>query len=677
MKIWLADLTYTQQTIASDIIPAAVGLIAEYALATIQEVKECRLFKYPEDLSAAFANDRPDVIGFSNYVWNSALSIEYAREIKQDYPDIVTVMGGPNYPDSPLEQEAFLRLHPEIDFYVLREAEHGFAELLRALLLTGYSKVGLPRELPNLSYIDHSGFCVIASRSERLLQLEDVPSPYLSGRLDEFFDGRLLPVIQTARGCPFTCTFCTEGLSYWNKVRHKKAETVRDEIHYIAERLARLPESKRRTDLLIADSNFGMFAQDIDTCRVIAQTQDQYGYPKYMNVATGKNKKERVLEAARLVRGAMKFAGSVQSLDPVVQENIKRSNISTDQIMELAMRSAEVGANSYSEVILALPGDSLQSHFNTLKLLVEAGFQTLSMYTLMVLMGTELGSEESRSIHEMDIRYRVLPRCFGEYEFNGRKMRVAEIEEVCVANKTLPFSDYLQCRKMNLIVNVFYNDGVFSELMKIFRLCGMSSWDWIEAIYESESKGDFQELLDAFADETANELWRDKDELAATLETPGQIGRYLDGELGSNLIFKYKALSLTRYFPAVCNLALLSARNCIQRLAIDDADKILVAIEDVIIYKRLQIEGVFDGVAERKGVLRYDVAGFLKLKKKGDLDALRLSMPQEILFSHSDEQRRSIESYVGIFGNDTRGLSRILSRVFLKQLFRAPVSTRV
>jgi hypothetical protein len=345
--------------------------------------------------------------------------------------------------------------------------------------------------------------------------------------------------------------------------------------------------------------------------------------------------------------------------------------------MELAMRSAEVGANSYSEVILALPGDSLQSHFNTLKLLVEAGFQTLSMYTLMVLMGTELGSEESRSIHEMDIRYRVLPRCFGEYEFNGRKMRVAEIEEVCVANKTLPFSDYLQCRKMNLIVNVFYNDGVFSELMKIFRLCGMSSWDWIEAIYESESKGDFQELLDAFADETANELWRDKDELAATLETPGQIGRYLDGELGSNLIFKYKALSLTRYFPAVCNLALLSARNCIQRLAIDDADKILVAIEDVIIYKRLQIEGVFDGVAERKGVLRYDVAGFLKLKKKGDLDALRLSMPQEILFSHSDEQRRSIESYVGIFGNDTRGLSRILSRVFLKQLFRAPVSTRV
>ena len=31
MKIWLADLTYTQQSIASDVVPAGIGMIAEYA----------------------------------------------------------------------------------------------------------------------------------------------------------------------------------------------------------------------------------------------------------------------------------------------------------------------------------------------------------------------------------------------------------------------------------------------------------------------------------------------------------------------------------------------------------------------------------------------------------------------------------------------------------------------
>ena len=30
MKIWLADLTYTQQSIASDFVPAAIGMISEY-----------------------------------------------------------------------------------------------------------------------------------------------------------------------------------------------------------------------------------------------------------------------------------------------------------------------------------------------------------------------------------------------------------------------------------------------------------------------------------------------------------------------------------------------------------------------------------------------------------------------------------------------------------------------
>ncbi len=30
MKVWISDLTYTQQSIASDTVPAAIGMIAEY-----------------------------------------------------------------------------------------------------------------------------------------------------------------------------------------------------------------------------------------------------------------------------------------------------------------------------------------------------------------------------------------------------------------------------------------------------------------------------------------------------------------------------------------------------------------------------------------------------------------------------------------------------------------------
>ena len=50
MKIWLSDLTYTQQTISSDIIPAAIGMIAEYLEKEIESEIDIKLFKYPEDL---------------------------------------------------------------------------------------------------------------------------------------------------------------------------------------------------------------------------------------------------------------------------------------------------------------------------------------------------------------------------------------------------------------------------------------------------------------------------------------------------------------------------------------------------------------------------------------------------------------------------------------------------
>ena len=40
MKIWLADLTYTQQSIASDVVPAGIGMIAEYTEKKISEIEQ-------------------------------------------------------------------------------------------------------------------------------------------------------------------------------------------------------------------------------------------------------------------------------------------------------------------------------------------------------------------------------------------------------------------------------------------------------------------------------------------------------------------------------------------------------------------------------------------------------------------------------------------------------------
>ena len=291
---------------------------------------------------------------------------------------------------------------------------------------------------------------------------------------------------------------------------------VEGEISYISEKMNKLPKNKRRTDLLIADSNFGMFEEDLETCKVIAKKKNKNNYPKYINVATGKNKKERVLEAAKIVQGAMKLAGSVQSLDPDIQQNIKRKNISSKEIVDMALKSSEIGANTYSEVILGLPGDTKEKHFQTLKTLVESSFTTISMYQLMILPGTELGSKETKVKYKMRTKYRVVPRCYGSYKIFDKESNVAEIEEICTSNNTLSFDDYLECRKMNLIINVFYNDSVFEEIISLIKCLKISIWDWLEEIYEN-SKLDqfskFNDLLSDFLNDSENELWSDYSEL--------------------------------------------------------------------------------------------------------------------------------------------------------------------
>ena len=140
IKIWLVDPTYTQQQISSESMPAAIGGIATFTEKHLKLKHKIRIFKYPEKLSMALENEIPDVIGFSNYMWNFELSLALARRIKEYAADTIVVMGGPNYPVVKSEQETFLRKHPEIDFHIKGEGEVAFANLIAELIRSNMKK---------------------------------------------------------------------------------------------------------------------------------------------------------------------------------------------------------------------------------------------------------------------------------------------------------------------------------------------------------------------------------------------------------------------------------------------------------------------------------------------------------------------------------------------------------
>jgi len=674
MKVWISDLTYTQQSIASDTVPAAIGMIAEYLEKKIPKIVKTKLFKFPEDLSKELERDQPDVIGFSSYMWNTSLSDMFMKRIKEVFPKIITVVGGPNFSSVEEEQFAYLKKRPWIDYYVVKEAEHAFYRLI--LELINKSSVEVISNLPNLVFIKDGKF-YRHKTIERVMDLTEIPSPYLSGKLDSFMDGKLLPIIQTNRGCPFACTFCTEGQHYWSKVKTKSREVIAGEISYISKKMNNLETKKKRTDFYIADSNFGMYKEDLNTCKALAEEQKKTGYPKYISVTTGKNKQDRILEAAKIVNGAMKITGSVQSLDSEILANVSRKNISSAQIMDMALKSSEIGAQAFSEVILGLPGDTTKKHFSTLKTLVDSAFTSIAMYQLMILPGTELGSKATKEKYKMKTKFRIVPRSFGIYKVLGKKISVAEIEEICISNNTLSFEDYLECRKMNLVIQIFFNDGIFEEILFLLRKLNISVWDWLSKIYENSNKtqfNKFNKLLQDFLNDSEKELWTNFEKLKKFTHNPSNIDKFIKGKLGSNLIFKYKSKSYTLDLENISNIAIFTTKQIlIERLG--NKSELSEFVKDLVNYKKCQVQDIFKGVPAIEGKFKFDIPKFISMKDsitdKISLEKFKYKSDMVLNFKLNQFQIEQMKFYKNLFGITLEGISRTLSRVYVKKFYRS------
>jgi radical SAM superfamily enzyme YgiQ (UPF0313 family) len=669
IKIWLVDPTYTQQQISSESMPTAIGGIATFTEKHLKLKHPIRIFKYTEKLAMALENEIPDVIGFSNYMWNFELSLALARRIKEYAADTIVVMGGPNYPVFESEQETFLRKHPEIDFHIKGEGEVAFANLVAELIRSNMKKTNMKSKLPSVHYISSDGKSQISSSVERIKDLTEIPSPYLEGKMDEFFDGKLQPVIQTTRGCPFGCTFCVEGISYYTKIYRNNQEKIKNELNYIGSKMQQVKNKGGRNDLWLVDSNFGMYNEDLETCKSIAECQTKYNWPEYIQCDTGKNNKPRVLSAARLVKGAIRLSGSVQSLDSDVLKNIKRSNISGDSLMQLAVEAAEIDADSRSEIILGLPGESLKSHFQTVDTVIDAGFNHVNTYQLMMLPGTEIDSPETRQKYEMKTRFRILPRCFGYYNVLGKQVVAAEIEEVCVSTNTLSFEDYIKCRKMHLLIHIYHNDGLFNSALEFIKFLKLSPYSWLKLLFEEKMIGGVKELFEKYEQDTRQELWLNHDELVQNIQNPGVVDSYISGDLGYNLLFVHKAIAMSRFVPDLKKFAKLTLEKLLSENNLNSQSN-LDFLNDALNYDACSISNIFENIEKTPTAdMKYDIQKFISEKNK-KLEELLFKKLTTINFVMNESQQDILRRSLELYGSTDMGVSRILTKIFVKKILR-------
>ena len=134
-NIYMVDLTHTSKLgFGSDTMPLQLGLIGSYCLKKYGDKVNIKIMKFLNELEAAVKKQPPYIIAASNYLWNIDLSYKSISLIKKEYPETIIIFGGPNYPTVFEEQIKWLECYPDIDFYIYRDGEVVFSDLVGFLI---------------------------------------------------------------------------------------------------------------------------------------------------------------------------------------------------------------------------------------------------------------------------------------------------------------------------------------------------------------------------------------------------------------------------------------------------------------------------------------------------------------------------------------------------------------
>jgi len=331
-----------------------------------------------------------DVLLCSCYVWNWEITKYLASEVKKINPNCTIIFGGAQIPD--LAQD-FFKQHPYVDIIA-----HGEGEYILENILTAYLK---DKDYSQVKGIETKEFR--NQLQERINELDNLPSPYLTNTvwdLVEKVDGiRWIVGWETNRGCPYACTFCDWGSATFTKVRKWEESRLFKEIEWFAEN--KIPY------IDCCDANFGIFQErDFRIAEKLKEVALKTNYPERVRPAWAKNSSEKIIPIAKQLQdggilGAVTLA--VQSLDPDTLKIVKRANIKFDTFSELASTFRKNGIPTYTELIMGMPGETLQSFKDGLDSIAMTKVDTVFIYNCTVLPNAPMNVPEYREKYKIKI----------------------------------------------------------------------------------------------------------------------------------------------------------------------------------------------------------------------------------------------------------------------------------
>ena len=402
---------YPQGTMARYLYSAYV--LKAYLQATIQgEVPKVDILNYspamaPETIAARVAKLAPDMVAYSSYIWNIETILEVVPLLRRALPEVLQVLGGPEITPG---RVAGFRPENRADYYVIGEGERVFLRLVEQL------RSGELDSLPDgvARHGEDGGIRFTPCEDGLLERLDDIPSVFLEGIMEERHYARQQAFLETQRGCRNRCKYCVYH-------RHRPVcsyyslERIRAELdHLILDKgvtAVRFLDAGFTTDLERA-KDIVRHLCDIKNRNngVLPWIYWEFNYyevdDEFFALTAGLREGENILNTRDLTAedrpqhytdlqqgyGVINCVG-LQSFHKAALKAVGRFGIIKRRFEEFMSSLRRYNLTLKADLILGLPGETMDSYFEGLEYLIPFFRHTdhvLNIHRLQILPGSDL-----------------------------------------------------------------------------------------------------------------------------------------------------------------------------------------------------------------------------------------------------------------------------------------------